>query len=354
MKRIIAFALTFVLLTGLLSPALAQEPDWRAAYASILDQKQAQAAAEREYYGYFFDYEYTIYDIDKDGVPELIVKLGSCEADYHGEIYTFRNGAALCVCDELGLSHSSLYTDPDENGVVLMQGHMGFAWAGRLKLEGGRIVEEKLYEDDLNERLATDPNADYIRPGEIIPGSVYLNMFRTSLRLPLYHYEEVMNCMAGRFPGAVACGDYPNQDPDFYNKIINGNGEVVAVSADGYARSPGRIGFLDLLKQNVAADWMDEDLKILSAQLADLNGDGQPECIVELSKGDAYNRMRFFLSEQEGTVYAYLQNYASENLSVDQNGNLLCGSEYYAQLLRLIFEREEATLLTLPMDYLAE
>ena len=352
MKRFLSLTVALCLLLSLGTFACADSPDWASAYAAILDEKLVEARAEQESMGFSVPYwEYTLYDIDKDGVPELFVKMGTCEADFHGEIFTFSDGAARLVCDDLGLGHSSFYTDPGENGVILMRGHMGYAWAERLRLENVSVSFEDLYEDDLNERLQNDPEADYIYPGDVIPGSVYLSMFRLELRLPLARYEEIMNCLAGQIPGEVACGDYPDGDPYFFDRIINSNGEVVAVSADGYAKGPGRIGFQDLMKQNVASDWMDGDMSILSAQLADLNGDGQSECALALSKGENDSEMRCYLSEQDGTVYAYLLNYASQ-MEVDSVGNLYINSPYYQQPYRLIFDGEEAFLLLLPLEYL--
>ncbi len=347
MKNGISILLALCLVLGLVSSASAEGEDWAAAYAPILDAKGEEAAANELGFGDSFDYYYTLYDIDKDGVPELIVKLGTCEADFHGEIYTCREGKALCVCEDLGLGHSSFYSDPGENGIVRMGAHMGYAWAERLRLEGDGIVGEELYEDDLNARLQTDPEADYVYPEAYIPGSAYLSLYRTAQRLPLSRQEEIQACLEGRFPGTVACGTYPEDDPDFFDRLMAENGEVVAVSADGYTNSPGRIGFQDLLRQNVAADWMDSDLTVRSAQLADLNGDGQPECVVTLSQGGTGNEMSCYLSEQDGTVYAYLENY-TDGVSADENGNLYRDAGYYQALHRLFFDREEAFLLTLP------
>ena len=184
MKRLLCLAAALCLLLSLGCFAFAEQPDWTGAYAAILDEKQAEAAAEEKTQGFDLYWCYTLYDIDKDGVPELIVKMGTCEADYHGALYTFADGQALLVTDEIGLGHSSFYTDPGENGIILMQGHMGYAWAGRLRLENASLSEELLYEDNLNERLETDPEAEYVYPGEIIPGAAYLSMFRLGLRLP--------------------------------------------------------------------------------------------------------------------------------------------------------------------------
>ena len=353
MKRLLCLAAALCLLLSLGCPAFAENPDWTGAYAAILDEKQAEAAAEEKTQGFELYWCYTLYDIDKDGVPELIVKMGTCEADYHGALYTFAGGQAVLVTDEIGLGHSSFYTDPGENGIILMQGHMGYAWAGRLRLENGSLSEELLYEDNLNERLETDPEAEYVYPGEMIPGAVYLSMFRLGLRLPLTRYAEILDCLEGRFPEAPAAVSYPNGDPVFFDKLIGGNGEVVALAADDFSNSPGRISFPELLRQDVAANWMSGDLQVLTVWPADLNGDGKAECVVELGKGDSGDRMRCFLCEQDGTVYAYLNNYVMGELTIDRHGNLMSSSEYYNEFSRLLFDGEEAMLLSLPEAYFA-
>lgn len=353
MKRLLCLAAVLCLLLSLCSTACAEGPDWAGAYAAILDEKQAEAAAEEKAQGFEIYWSYTLYDIDKDGIPELLVKMGSCEADYHGALYTFSDGQAMLVTDEIGMGHSSFYTDPGENGIILMQGHMGYAWAGRLRLENGSLSDELLYEDNLNERLEKDPEADYVYPGEMIPGAAYLSMFRLELRLPLAYYEEILGCLEGRFPETQGDLTYPNDDPDFFEKLISGSGEVVALAADDFSNSPGLINFQDLLRKDVAANWMSGDMQVLSVRPADLNGDGKAECVAELSKGDPGDRMRCFLCEQDGTVYAYLNNYVSGELTIDRNGNLMSSSEYYDDLSRLFFDGEEAMLLSIPTEFYA-
>ena len=353
MKRWLSFICALCLLLCVGICAQAETPDWAEAYGAILDAKQAESADPQEQWG-TPGCEYTLYDIDKDGSPELIVKLGTCEADYHGEIYTFKDGGASLICGELGLGHSSLYSDPGENGLILMWGHMGYAAAERLSMEEGGLESVTLYEDDLNERLQTDPDAEYVYPGEVVPGAAYLDLWRGELRLPLCRYEEIERCRNGVFTQTGAAVGCPQGDTAFFERLMAENGEVCAVTLDGFTHSPGRIGFRDLLKQNVAADWMDGDLTVLSAQSADLNGDGQAECVVDLARAESSERMRFFLSEQEGTVYAYLQNYAPEELTADRNGNLRCRSAYYTQFYHMLFDGTEALLLSIPGEYFAE
>ena len=353
MKKAISVFLTLCLLLSLPVLASAEESGWQEAYAAILREKEAelQAQAEDSWIDTTLGCGYSLYDIDKDSVPELMTKLGTCEADYHGEIYTFRDGQAICVCEGIGLGHSSYYSDPGENGIVLFGGHMGYAWAQRLRIEGNSIQSEDLYEDDLNARLEKDPEAEYVYPGDVIPGSVYLPLFRMALRLPLEKLDEIEENLSGRFPGAAADVAFPQEELALYEKLIASNDVVIAVSADGYTNDPGPIGFQDLLRQDVADSYMSGDLAVESAQPADLNGDGRPEYVLFLSTADGNSRLCCCLSEQDGTVYAYLLSYYAPAASVDSNGSLYFSSEYYQELYRLVFDGGEALTLYLPLAY---
>ncbi len=340
------FCVCLILASGLFAAqakAVAETPAWMAAYDGILTGWKSQIPEPSGEFDMVPELSYLIYDIDEDGVPEMVVKFGTCEADYRGAIYTFRDGRALQVGEERGLAHSSFYSDPGENGIIIMSGHMGYAHATRIFLNDG-YAEELLYEDDLDARLRENPDADYIYPSDVIPGSVYLTLCRGDLTLPMTHYEEISRCLEGALPAAEK-EQYPNQDEGFYANLISGNGEVYAVTADGFTNSPGRIGFLELLRQDVAAKWMQGDLSILSAAPADLNGDGQLECFLAASDGSS--EVRIILSEQDGSVYAYLMNYA-EGYELEEDGNIFCNLPYYQVRYRLIFDGEQAFLLTLP------
>ncbi|MBO6041042.1 MAG: hypothetical protein J6P58_07510 [Oscillospiraceae bacterium] len=353
MKKAFSVFLALCLLLCFPVLASAEEADWQDAYPAILREKEAElrAQAQDSWIDTTLGCGYTLYDIDKDGVPELMTKLGTCEADYHGEIYSFRDGQVVCACGELGLGHSSYYSDPDENGIVLFGGHMGYAWAQRLSLEGNSIRSEDLYEDDLNARLQVDPEAEYVYPGDVIPGSVYLPLFRMELRLPLEKLDEIEAYLAGRFPGAAADVIFTEEELALYENFIASSDEVVAVSADGYTNSPGPIGFQDLLRQDVAMDYMSGNFSIQSAQPADLNGDGKPEYVLFLSTADGNSRLCCCLNAQDGRIYAYLLSYYAPDAAVDSNGSLYFAAEYYQELYRLVFDGEEAFSLMLPLEY---
>ena len=346
-KRFLCICICLILALGLFhvqAMAEAETPDWVSAYDQVLTEWKSQVYVNPDDFDIVPELSYLVYDIDKDGTPELVIKTGTCEADYHGAIYSYLDGRAFQRGEELGLAHSSFYSDPGENGIILMGGHMGYAYAERISLKEDGYVMELMYEDDLNTRLQEDPDADYIYPDDVIPGSAYLTLCRGEVALPMTHYEEINRCLEGVQP-ASAEGQYPNQDPAFFEKVISGSGEVFAVTADGYTHSPGRIGFPELLRKDVVADWMQGDLNILSVTPADLNGDGQLECFVAASDGS--REVRIVLSEQDGNVYTYLLNY-TDGYELDASGNIYCSSPYYSVRYRLIFDGEQAFLLNLP------
>ncbi len=84
---------------------------------------------------------YTIYDIDKDGTPELIIRLGDNEAEYRWKFYTFENGDIIEL-GEYTASHSALYGISNENGVYAHEAIQGYERLVKLEKENGKIVPE--------------------------------------------------------------------------------------------------------------------------------------------------------------------------------------------------------------------
>ena len=120
-----------------------------------------------------FDYGYLFYDIDKDGVPELITQTGTCEADYTGTVYFLKDGKVERA-GEFVLGHSCLFSDPDHNGVIVSGGHMGWAWVTRVSLLNGQLAEEQIFEETLD--YTENPDAEYTEIGDIVPGAEYMEM----------------------------------------------------------------------------------------------------------------------------------------------------------------------------------
>lgn len=69
---------------------------------------------------------YALFDMDKDGVPELLVNYGTCEADRQIAIYTYRDGQLMRLADSIVGSHTNFAYDYVADQLVLAQGHMGY------------------------------------------------------------------------------------------------------------------------------------------------------------------------------------------------------------------------------------
>ena len=103
---------------------------------------------------------YSLYDIDGDGVQELIVLAGTCEADYVRRIYTIVDDEARYVGETFG-GHSTIYACPD-GGFYNMMAHMGYQEIYKVTYVDGAIVEEFVLCLEIAEE------EEYYTPGELI------------------------------------------------------------------------------------------------------------------------------------------------------------------------------------------
>lgn len=94
--------------------------------------------------------DYSLYDIDQNGIPELMVKYGHCEADYMYDFYTYEDGMCVLLTSLSG-GHSMLEVDPDQNGILLSTGHMGGQRIKRITLKGNVISEEDIFDSGSQE-----------------------------------------------------------------------------------------------------------------------------------------------------------------------------------------------------------
>lgn len=93
------------------------------------------------------DYNYSVYDINHDGVYELLVEEGTCEADAVRSIYTVADGQAKQL-GKVNDFHTSFYADEGngkENYIIQVSSYMGHETMHHLKIEGQQIVQEEIY-----------------------------------------------------------------------------------------------------------------------------------------------------------------------------------------------------------------
>lgn len=93
--------------------------------------------------GFTSDTEYYVYDIDKDNIPELIIKHGTCEADYYYSVHTFNGESAQNVGTIMG-SHAAL-ASCQSNGIFCHVAQMGYEFIFGYTLANHQLSKAELY-----------------------------------------------------------------------------------------------------------------------------------------------------------------------------------------------------------------
>lgn len=101
---------------------------------------------------------YFLTDITGDGIPELWIKYGTCEADYMLDVYTYDNTGLRRILST-GAGHTGYEGYKDGNYVLAISAHMGYEVIHRISYSGKRLHETKTFESE-------DEMEDYIDPGE--------------------------------------------------------------------------------------------------------------------------------------------------------------------------------------------
>lgn len=103
---------------------------------------------------------YFLFDIDKNGVPELWLKTGTYEAEYQLRVYTYDTEIKLLFNDNAG--HSDFYLGDDY--VIKLYAHMGDARWDKLAYDGNEIVSTTIFQEDINgtDRDYTEPTEKWI------------------------------------------------------------------------------------------------------------------------------------------------------------------------------------------------
>ena len=147
------------------------EAPWRAAYITLLGEQPTGVSAEANATGY------KLYDIDKDGIPELIIEYGSYEANHRAAVYTYQGGGVSPLTENINLSHCSLGTWPNGNGMLLYGTHMGNSWTSRLYQADNKLAVESLS----SAQGEIDLQAQ-------VPGTVLLQTYQISQDQPILSY----------------------------------------------------------------------------------------------------------------------------------------------------------------------
>lgn len=256
---------------------------------------------------------YYLYDVDKDGVPELFVKYGSCEAAFTYQCYTFRNERMVCI-GEFDGGHSGLYTHPDKSAVLRSEGHMGYKEVYEYPMEGGVLTEERVLftEEDVREYTPTD---------EIVPGAEFIRWLYTRRgeeddsywtgRAPYSAGKALLLPIANYYDGRPVTGSSSEQARAAILAALSGEGEVYGASGDHFNGDVGPMSWEKYVQTITAVPNAQVTANITAHFWQDMNGDGQEECVLhlesEIRRGEETwsGEDMVMFSEQDGVVYAY-------------------------------------------------
>ncbi len=121
------------------------EKSYNSLYLQVLDRFN-RISSDINYFE--IPFEYCLYDIDQNGIPELIVLTGACEADYMYDIYTFSNDKLIHLGEISGF-HSSLYIS-SIGGLVNYQGQMGCYTITKITIKKDKLVVNKIAEGEIS------------------------------------------------------------------------------------------------------------------------------------------------------------------------------------------------------------
>jgi hypothetical protein len=122
--------------------------------------------------------EFAFRDLDADGLPELILKYGTCEADFQTDIYTVDANVEPRNLGTFGGGHTSFCYDENTGKLVFFWAQMGAASIQYLDMAGGtvKITDEDEYIADQvrdYDALLEEKGIKYIRP--------YVTAYRSGL-----------------------------------------------------------------------------------------------------------------------------------------------------------------------------
>ena len=166
------------------------EEDWREVYVKFLEdlceEERAVLNVDRPDYDPnlhpaqvgSLSQEYFLYDLDWDGVPELVLRFGWDSWDTR--FYTVRDGEVTEVGREEN-RYISFFTSPDRPGIIVRDTPKGPVFVYRLTLEDGELRQgEYLYETDMEKQFSDLT----FRMEDVVPGAEYIRSCRTMADWP--------------------------------------------------------------------------------------------------------------------------------------------------------------------------
>ena len=111
-----------------------------------------------------FGISLALYDIDQDGIRELLISHGTCLADWVNDIYTLEDGKDVSYIGNVG-RQGLFYTAPDGNGIYTVYGKMGYQSIERVTKVGKELKEESIENRQIGDN---EDYTSYDRPIELL------------------------------------------------------------------------------------------------------------------------------------------------------------------------------------------
>lgn len=112
---------------------------WEDTYATLLTAFRSQYPKDQS------DCSYCLYDLNGDMIPELFVKLGTCEADFEFSVFTFTESGAEQI-GKLSGSHSGLGGLYGQNACLLHTAIQGHETVTKVTMVGRSLTQQVIYE----------------------------------------------------------------------------------------------------------------------------------------------------------------------------------------------------------------
>lgn len=298
---------------------------WQKAYKKVLEENDTPSAEDEDagfiWQGYF------LYDIDKDDIPELFIKSGTCEADFLTEVYYF-DGTEAKPAGELPSGHTTYYTYPDGNGIIEFNAHMATGALIRTQFDGEKLVlpGSILFEDDLYNRLPLDPDADYVPVEETVKKSNYLCFNSLSFTYGLLQYDKPLVTTYGsditenefeeKVKAILGTSDL------FYGVMAENAGSVTTCS---YGRE---MGMLELYEREGLFENSEGSTILDDIIFDDFNGDGREEALATFHEDEYNNIAAILFACQNGQVYGYITLPMFDGKIEVENGHIYLNEEY--------------------------
>ena len=306
--------------------------DWQLAFKEILDATYAGNEYTKDG---VTDARYYIYDIDKDDIPELMIKQGADENSYMTDIY-YWDGSEAKYAGNISSGRTDYYSYPKDNGVIEYSLHMGYGVATRLSLMDGKLVdaEEPVFEDDLMSKYVMDMEPDPIAVSDVIDGAMPLKSYCPKCVYPLLAYTGPV----------YASGREGLSDAEFVDVIegIIDNGDkfywvtTENTTLEECEFKSEKIDWSYFMDEATLFSNPDEEVVYINNRFyEDFNGDGLTECLIEL-RNTAGSLALSLMTYQHGNVYAYTSQYMGD-WSLEVADGRIYASGFYNQGMEISY-----------------